>query len=77
MQDGRYYHGIFLVIDKTMLFSRLNLNLVRMPTESFYVQALKIWYEFLNFPPLNKSDVLNENLLNNRYITIGDKTIGK
>ena len=34
-------------------------------------------YDFLNFPPLNKSDVLNENLFNNRYITIGGKTIGK
>ena len=68
---------VFLSIDKAMLFLQLNLNLVRMPTESFYAQVLKIWYHFLNFPPLNKSDVLNENLFNNRYITIGDKSTGK
>lgn len=36
-------------VSKTFLGIDVNFSLVSIPSVSFYAQALKIWYDFLNF----------------------------
>ena len=66
-----------LGINKEMLFCRLNKNYINMPKVKFYSQVLDVWYDFLDIEPLTNEDILNENIFYNKFITVGNKTLGK
>ena len=64
-----------LNINKTQLFSKLDLKFISIPKILFYEQALSIWYEFINVKPLNVAEILNENLFYNKEITIDNRIL--
>ena len=68
---------ILLNINKTQLFSKLNLNLIPKPKIAYYEQSLAMWYEFVNIQPLNVAEILNENLFHNKDLTIDNLTLSK